>query len=123
MRCSRLAPFVVAAALSAPAAASSQTLVDTTSVAPNAGGGTTQAFTLHYSDSLGASDLSAARVRFATSNAQGAGTCSASYDANAATIRLMDDGGTWGSAVPLGSGLLSNSQCTLNLASSTATPS
>jgi Zn-dependent metalloprotease len=97
-------------------------VVNAVSVSPNSGTGATQAFTLQYSDSLGAADLSSARVRFATSSSQGAGTCTAWYDASTATIKLMSDGGAWGGAVALGSGTLSNSQCTLNLASSSATP-
>jgi len=96
-------------------------LVQVISLSPDFGSGASQAFTLHYSDLAGAGDLSIARVRFAYNSGDAAGTCSAWYDANAATIRLMNDAGAWGSPVPLGSGTLSNSQCTLNLASSTAT--
>jgi len=96
--------------------------VDAVSVSPNAGAGATQAFTLQYSDSSGAADLSA-RVRFATTSGQGASSCSISYNAATSQIKLMNDAGTWGTPVPLGSGTLANSQCTLNLASSTATPS
>ena len=94
--------------------------LDTFGVSPNAGAGTTQTFALFYSDSAGAGDLSSARVRFATSSGQGAGSCSISYNATTAQIKLMDDAGVWGSPVALGSGTLSNSQCTLNLASTTA---
>jgi len=49
--------------------------------------------------------------------------CVADYNAIAGTIRLLDDRGVAGSPTPLGSGTLSNSQCTLNLATSSATPS
>jgi len=97
--------------------------IDAVSVSPNVGVGTTQAFTLLYTDSAGASDLSSARVRFASSSGQGAGSCSISYNAATAKIKLMDDAGVWGSPVSLGSGTLSNSQCTLNLGASTGTPS
>jgi subtilisin-like proprotein convertase family protein len=96
--------------------------VDAVSVTPNAGTGATQAFTLQYTDTAGATDLSSARVRFGATNV-GPGTCTAWYDAAAATIRLLDDAGAWGAPVALGAGTLANSQCTLNLASSTATPS
>lgn len=96
-------------------------LVQVISLSPQYGSGAAQAFTLQYSDLAGAGDLSIARVRFGYTSGDAAGTCSAWYDANAATIRLMNDAGVWGSPVPLGSGTLSNSQCTLNLASSTAT--
>jgi hypothetical protein len=96
-------------------------VVNPVSVTPNSGSGATQAFTLQYTDSLGASDLSSARVRFAASNV-GPGTCTVWYDATTATIKLMDDAGVWPAPVALGSGTLANSQCALNLASSTATP-
>jgi len=95
--------------------------VSATSVGPSSGTGVTQAFTLQYSDALGATDLSMARVRFATSSGLAAGTCTVWYDATGGTIRLMDDAGVWGGAVPMGIGTLSNSQCTLNLGSSSAT--
>jgi len=97
-------------------------VVDAVSVAPNTGTGLNQTFTLHYSDSNGAGDLASVRLRIGTSNA-GPGTCSAWYDPAAATIKLTDNAGTWGAPVPIGSGTLSNSQCTLNLGSSSATPS
>jgi hypothetical protein len=95
--------------------------VNAVSVSPNTGSGATQAFTLTYTDSLGAADLASARVRFGASNV-GPGTCTAWYDATTSTIKLMDDAGAWGAPVALGSGTLTNSQCALNLASSTATP-
>jgi len=96
--------------------------VEAVSVSPNAGASTTQTFTFQYSNSAGAIDLKS-RVRFASTSNQGAGSCSLAYSPYTQTIQLMDDGGTFGPAVPLGSGTLSNSQCTVNLASSTATPS
>ena len=94
--------------------------VDAVSASPNAGTGAFKMFTLQYTDSLGATDLASARVRFATTNV-GPGSCSVWYNANAANISLMDDAGAWGAAVPLGSGTLANSQCTVNVAATTAT--
>jgi len=94
--------------------------VDPVSISPDAGSGTTQTFTLQFSDTAGGADLSAARVRFATTSGQTSGSCSIWYDATTARIKLMDDGGAWGTGLPLGSGSVSNSQCTVNLASSTA---
>jgi Zn-dependent metalloprotease len=96
--------------------------LDAVSVSPNAGSGTTQSFTLVYSDSAGVADLSFVRARFAASSGQAAGSCSISYNPTTAQIKLMDDAGAWGTPVPLGNGTLSNSQCTVNLASTTATP-
>jgi probable HAF family extracellular repeat protein len=89
------------------------------SAAPQFGAATTQTFTLTYFDSLGGFDLSSARVRFAASNV-GPGTCTARYNTGAGTIELLDDAGASWQSATLGSGTLANSQCTLNLAGSTA---
>jgi thermolysin len=90
------------------------------SVTPNAGAGVTQSFTLQYVDSLGAAaDLTSARVRFGASNV-GPGTCTAKYNAMTGGIKLLNDAGTAWNAGTLGTATLSNSQCTLNLASSSA---
>jgi hypothetical protein len=93
--------------------------VSAISVTPNAGSGITQAFTLHYGNVYGAADLSA-RVRFGASNT-GPGTCTARYNVATAVVELQNDAGTTWTAGTMGSGSLSNSQCTLNLASSSAT--
>jgi probable HAF family extracellular repeat protein len=90
------------------------------SVSPTAGAGLTWPFTLHYSDSLGAADLSSARVRFGASNV-GPGTCTARFDAVAGSVELLDDSGTSWLPGTIGSGTLANSQCTLNLTESDAT--
>jgi Zn-dependent metalloprotease len=95
--------------------------VQAISVTPSSGSGARQAFTLQYSDSLGAADLSAARVRFGAANVD-PGTCTASYDATSDVVELLDDAGTAWAIGTMGSGTLSNSQCTLNLAGSSATP-
>jgi Zn-dependent metalloprotease len=97
--------------------------VQAVSVTPNNGSGSTQSFTLEYSDSLGATDLVSARVRFGASNV-GPGTCTARYNAATGAVGLLDDAGTaWNDAGVLGIGTLANTQCTLNLASSFASPS
>jgi Zn-dependent metalloprotease len=91
-------------------------------VTPNAGAGVTQTFTLQYLDSLGAAaDLQSARVRFGASNV-GPGTCTAKYNAMTGTIKLLNDAGTAWIAGVMGSGSIANSQCTLNLSSSSAKP-
>jgi len=92
------------------------------SVSPSGGGGPTWPFTFDYSDSLGAADLSAARVRFGASNV-GPGTCTARINAFAGSIDLLDDSGTSWQAGTLGNGTLANSQCTLDLTDSEATVS
>jgi Zn-dependent metalloprotease len=92
------------------------------SVSPSSGSGSTQAFTLQYSDTGGAADLISARVRFGASNV-GPGTCTARYNAATGAVGILDDAGTtWNDTGVMGSGTLANSQCTLNLASSSATP-
>jgi len=97
--------------------------VQAVSVTPNSGTGVTQSFTAAYTDSAGATaDLSGAFVRF-TNNATGA-VCQIQHRATTGLVRLMgDDGVTWGPFTAYGAGTLSNSQCTLNLAASSATPS
>jgi thermolysin len=95
--------------------------VQAISVTPNSGSGATQAFTLRYSNSLGAADLSKARVRFGADNVD-PGTCTASYNATNGVVELMNDAGTAWISGTMGGAPLSNSQCTLNLAGSSATP-
>ena len=97
--------------------------VQAVSVTPNNGSGSTQSFQLDYYDSLGATNLVSARVRFGASNV-GPGTCTARYNAATGAVGLLDDAGTgWNDTGVLGIGTLANTQCTLNLASSFATPS
>lgn len=97
-------------------------VVSATAVTPNAGEGASRAFTLLYSDTLGAIDLKSARMRIATSSTAAASSCTASYNATTGDVQLQDDGGgTWMSG-RMGTGSLSNSQCTLNLTRSSATP-
>jgi Zn-dependent metalloprotease len=92
------------------------------SVSPAAGSGVTQTFTLTYSDSALASDLSGAFVRF-KNVANPALACTIQHRASTGQVRLMgDDGITWGPFTAYGAGTLSNSQCVLNLTSSSATP-
>jgi Zn-dependent metalloprotease len=91
------------------------------SVTPSAGAGLAQVFTLRYSDTAGAANLTSARVRFGAANVD-PGTCTANYRPLAGAIELLNDAGTAWTAGTLGTGTpLSNSQCTLNLAGSTAT--
>lgn len=96
--------------------------VSATEITPSAASGTTQSFTLTYSDTADVStDLVAAQVRF--SNIASGTTCVIHYRATTNTVRLQDDAGMWGAFVPFGSGTLANSRCSLDLAASSATPS
>jgi hypothetical protein len=97
-------------------------LVQATSITPNSGNVTTQSFVLAFSDSEGVvADLAAARVRFRdpVSGVQ----CGIAYSAMTNQVRMLDDAGVFGPFVSFGSGTLTNSQCTLNLATSSAAPS
>jgi hypothetical protein len=96
-------------------------LLGTGPLTPNTGTGVRQIFTATYSDSAGvAADLKRAMLRIGASGVNG---CVVDYNAMTSTVRLFDDTGVPGSTAVLGSaGTLSNSQCTLNLATSTATP-
>ena len=97
-------------------------LVQATSITPNNGNVATQTFTLAFSDSEGVvADLAAARVRFRdpVSGVQ----CGIAYNAMTNKVRMLDDFGIFGPFVDFGSGTLTNSQCTLDLAASSAAPS
>jgi hypothetical protein len=91
---------------------------------PNSGSGISQLFTLTYSDSAGvAADLNGAFVQFANV-ANPALICRIQHRATTGQVRILgDDNLTWGPFVNYGGGTLSNSRCSLNLATSTATPS
>jgi len=98
-------------------------VVNVISVSPNNASGITQLFTLAYADSAGvAADLSGAMVRF-TNIANPALTCTIHHRATTGQVRIMDDAGVWGPWTPYGSSTLSNSRCSLDLATSSATPS
>jgi hypothetical protein len=95
------------------------------SVTPSSGSGLTQTFAFIYSDPYGYTDLNWVQLNFQTQLvAQNA--CYAQYTISTNTIQLINDAGTGyaGSGGTLGSaGALANSQCTLNLASSSASGS
>jgi hypothetical protein len=96
-------------------------VLDGVSITPNTGTGVTQTFSAVFTDSLGVTtDLLRARVRFGPN---GVGTCVVDYDAIANKVRMLDDTGAAGGFVNLGVGVLQNSQCSLDLAASTAVPS
>jgi hypothetical protein len=102
---------VVAAALSA------------VSVTPASGAGSAATFVALFTDSLGVADISVAHMRVASASNGGAtGTCQVRYDRVTGLLALRDDAGNWmtGSA-PGSAGTQSNTQCTLNPASSSVT--
>jgi hypothetical protein len=96
------------------------------SVSPNAGTGSSQTFAAQYSDSIGVSDIKDVRIRFVPTSANGptgAGACTVSYKPSNGTVSLQDDLATGWFVGAFGGGTLSNSQCTINLATSSASAS
>jgi hypothetical protein len=96
-------------------------LVTAESITPHTGGGVAATFVAKYSSTAGASDLASVRLRFATASNIGPGTCTVRYSGMTGVIELLNDAGTVWMPGSVGSGTLSNSQCSVNLASSTAT--
>jgi uncharacterized repeat protein (TIGR01451 family) len=93
------------------------------SVTPVSGSGLSQTFAFQYADTLGATDLSAAWVWF-TSNfntVSSANSCIAYYVRATNQVNLINDAGTaiLSSAAPGAAVTLSNSQCSLNMATAT----
>ncbi len=89
------------------------------SVTPNSGSGSSQTFAFVFSDSGGAADISAAQIGFNTSLA-GTNACWMYYAASTKTIYLSNNAGAFANpGLVLGSsGTLQNSQCTINVATS-----
>jgi uncharacterized repeat protein (TIGR01451 family) len=100
--------------------------VSAVSVTPNSGSGAQQAFALQYADSLGATDLSTVWVWFTANfnTATSANSCLAYYARAANQLFLLNDAGTaYSSATPGAAVTLSNSQCSINMAAASVTPS
>ena len=91
------------------------------SVTPASGSGLNQTFSFVYSDPYGAPDISWVQMHFQTQLVAN-GACYLQYTRATNTIILVNDAGTGsvGSAALGSSGTLSNSQCTLNAAASSA---
>ena len=96
-------------------------ILTTVGVNPSSGSGASQTFSFQFSDSAGASDLTAVSVLVNTSAAT-ANACSVTYNRAANTLMLLTDTGAApsGSIAP-GSGSQQNTQCTLSGAGSSAT--
>ncbi len=84
-------------------------------VNPSSGTGTSQTFSLVYSDSLGAADLPSVWALF-NNTLSANSACYLQIDLAHNLVLLADDAAsTWGSGIPLGSSAnLQNSQCSLN---------
>jgi hypothetical protein len=89
------------------------------SVSPNSGAGSSQTFAFLFSDPKGYASIVSASIIVGSGSA---GTCSFYYARASNTIYLSNDASTgWLSPASLGSpGTLQNSQCSLNLAASSA---
>jgi len=91
------------------------------SLSPSNGAGTLQAFTLAVSDSVGASDLGSVQI-LVGSSAKTASACAVTYSALQNSFSLANDAGTAsaGSVIPGQTSTVSNSQCSLTGAGSSA---
>jgi hypothetical protein len=89
--------------------------VSALSVSPSSGSGSGKTFTLRFSDSRGASNLTSEWIWFAG----GTGACMAYHERATNRVYLINDAGTAWSSQVLGSNtVLRNSYCAINLASS-----
>ena len=90
------------------------------SVTPSSGSGTSHNFALQYSDTAGASNLQSAWAWFATTFGNPASSCLLSYQSATNQIMLDNDAGTGSLSATVGAATtLQNSQCSLNMASTT----
>jgi hypothetical protein len=93
------------------------------SVTPSSGSGTSQSFALLYSDTNGTGSLAWVWVWFNASLGNTANSCLLYYQFSTNQVNLLNDTGTaWTAATPGAVSMLQNSQCSLNLATTTVTP-
>jgi hypothetical protein len=97
------------------------TVAEAISVTPSSGSGASQAFTLQYSDSAGATSLQQVWAYFnATLASPASNSCQLYYNVALNQINLMNDAGTLSlEATPGTATTLQNSQCSLNVAATT----
>jgi len=90
------------------------------SLNPSSGAGSSQTFTVVVSDPNGAADLSWIQTMINT-EVDAAGACFVHFVRAANSLYLQNDAGSiWLGPIPVGSGTLQNSQCTLNGSGSSA---
>jgi hypothetical protein len=93
------------------------------SVTPSSGSGSSQTFSLQYSDTAGSTDIASVSV-LVNSSLSTVAACSVVYTrASNALALLTDSGALPGSTIAPGTGSQQNSQCTLSGAGSSVTPS
>jgi hypothetical protein len=96
--------------------------VTAVSVTPSSGTGLSQTFAFQYSDSAGAASLAATYVWFTASYPTATNSCLFYYNTAANQINLLNDGGAAFTSATVGAAtILQNSQCSLNVATSSAT--
>jgi hypothetical protein len=101
----------------------SAALPSAVSVSPSSGSGAAQNFTFTFSDTSGASNLTAVSVLL-NASASTTAACSVTYNRAANTLALLTDSGAApASTITPGSGSQQNSQCTLTGAGSSASVS
>jgi M6 family metalloprotease-like protein len=99
-------------------------LVNALSVSPSSGNALSQTFTFHYSDGVGASDLSTIFVWYNTAFTSAVNSCFIEYSGMNNTLYLLNNAGNaWTSATLGSANVLSNSQCSVNAATATVVPS
>jgi hypothetical protein len=103
------------------AAGSGVAALHAVSVSPSSGSGASQAFTFVYTDSNGASDLASAQAIINASNSS-VSSCYVWVTPATGAIWLAADAGNWSAQQTLGTaGTLQNSQCAVNVGSSSGT--
>ena len=95
------------------------------SVTPSSGSGATQSFALQYSDSAGVASLATVWAGFGTSASYPApSSCAVYYSRSANAVYLENDAATSTTGAAIGSsGTLQNSQCSVNMAATSVSPS
>jgi hypothetical protein len=91
------------------------------SATPNSGSGTSQTFTLQYTDTAGAASMQQAFVLIGPALSE-PNSCMLLYNVAANQITLLNDNATvWQPATPGSATTLQNSQCSLNVAATSVT--
>jgi glucose/arabinose dehydrogenase len=95
------------------------------SVTPASGGGTVQTFALRYSDTVDAGDLATLVAWFAATPASSTvNSCFAYYETSSNLVFLLNDAArAWTSGIRGSNTVIQNSQCAIQLASTTVTGS
>ena len=93
------------------------------SVTPAAGSGTVQTFALRYSDTIGAGNLATLVAWFSAPPASSTvNSCFAYYETSSNVVFLLNDAATaWTSGIRGSNTVIQNSQCAIQLASTTVT--